>query len=286
MSDRKKGNIFLLLSALIWGAALIAQKEGMNYLGPFSFTAIRCLLGGISMLPVVWYVNRDKKYEATEKETVKGAFICGVFLTGLIIFQQMGLPHTSIGKAAFITAMYIPITPLLQRITGKKVGKNMWAGVAVAIFGMYLLTMTKGFSSLNFGDMCMLGAAVTCSFQILAVDKCVKRMEPVKLSCYQFIAAGLICIPFAVMFETVTWQAISDCAVPILYAGLASCGIGYTFQVVGQKYTPPAQAAILLSTETVFSLVAGMIFYHEVMLPVEYIGCAVMFIAIMVSQKE
>lgn len=291
---KNKGTIFLLIAAAIWGFALIAQKEGMAHLGAFSFTSIRCLLGGISMLPLVYVLSRKSAAAAgsdsaavqpSEKLSWKAAFQCGFFLTCLMLLQQFGLPHTSVGKAAFITALYIPITPMLERFTGKKVSKYVWISAGIALVGMYLLCFTDGLSGFNFGDACMLGAAFAASLQMLAVDKWVKQVDAVKLSCYQFIVVGLLCLPLALLLETITWEAIQATAMPILYAGLCSCGFGYTFQVVGQKYTTAGRTAILLSMETVFSLIAGMIFYQEFMSAVEYAGCAVMFLAVILSQK-
>lgn len=286
---KKKGTVFLIVAAAIWGFALIAQKEGMTHLGAFSFTSIRCLLGGVSMLPLVWFLSRksaDGTVSASEKLSWKAAFQCGFFLTCLMLLQQFGLPHTSVGKAAFITALYIPITPILERLTGKKVSKYVWISAGIALVGMYLLCFTGGLSGFNIGDIFMLGAAFAASLQMLAVDKWVKQVDAVKLSCYQFLVVGLICLPLALIFEPFTWEAIRATAMPILYAGLCSCGLGYTFQVVGQKYTSAGRTAILLSTETVFSLIAGMLFYQEIMSVIEYIGCGVMFLAVLLSQKE
>ena len=286
---KKKGTVFLIVAAAIWGFALIAQKEGMTHLGAFSFTSIRCLLGGISMLPLVWFLTKKSaggRVSASEKLSWKAAFQCGFFLTCLMLLQQFGLPHTSVGKAAFITALYIPITPILERLTGKKVSKYVWISAGIALVGMYLLCFTGGLSGFNIGDIFMLGAAFAASLQMLAVDKWVKQVDAVKLSCYQFLVVGLICLPLALIFEPFTWEAIRATALPILYAGLCSCGLGYTFQVVGQKYTSAGRTAILLSTETVFSLIAGMLFYQEIMSVIEYIGCGVMFFAVLLSQKE
>lgn len=291
---KNKGTVFLLIAAAIWGFALIAQKEGMAHLGAFSFTAIRCLLGGISMLPLVYVLGKkssssvsgsNEAGQASEKLSWKAALQCGFFLTCLMLLQQFGLPYTSVGKAAFITALYIPITPILERLTGKKVSRYVWISAGIALVGMYLLCFTGGLEGFNVGDACMLGAAFAASLQMLAVDKWVKQVDPVKLSSYQFIVTGLICLPLALIFETITWEAIEATAVPILYAALCSCGLGYTFQVIGQKYTSAGRTAILLSMETVFSLFAGMLFYQEVMSLIEYVGCGVMFLAVLLSQK-
>lgn len=285
MMKRFRGNIFLLAAALVWGMALVAQKEGMDHLGPFWFTAIRCTMGGVALLPLA--IPRMKEGQGTREEfKPAGPLMCGIFLALLILCQQFGLPHTTVGKAGFITALYVPMTPHIEKIFGKKITPFTWAGAGIAVIGLYMLCLPSSAGGLGFGDLCMLGAAFFCSLQMIAVDRTVKHMDPVVLSCLQFIICGLVCLPFAFALESISWEAVKACLVPILYAGLVSCGAGYTFQVIGQKYTPPAQAAIILSLETVFSLFAGMIFYGEVMSLVEYLGCASMFAAILISQKE
>lgn len=175
---------------------------------------------------------------------------------------------------------------MIERLFGRRISRFTWIGAGAAVVGLYMLCRPSPGDGFNFGDVCMLGAAFFCSLQMIAVDRGVRTIDPVKLSCMQFIIAGLVCIPFGIVFESITWEAVVDCLIPILYAAFGSCALGYTFQVVGQKYTPPAQAAIILSLETVFSLFAGMIFYREIMSLFEYAGCAVMFAAILVSQKE
>lgn len=288
-----KGNVFLFTAALIWGCALVAQKAGMSHLGPFGFTAIRCCLGGVALLPLVHYISRrdredndahcDEK-KSDKKQTVIGSISCGVMLTALVLFQQFGLPYTTVGKAGFITALYILITPLIGLVFGRKPGKFLWIGVAVGLIGMYMLCLFEGISGLSFGDIMMLGAAIAASGHILVINYFVQKVEPIKLSAYQFIISGVICIIPMFVFEDISVQAVIDCAVPILYAGLVSCGAGYTCQVIGQKWTDPNLASLILSLETVFCLIAGMIFFHEKLSFNEYIGCMLMFIAIFISQ--
>lgn len=289
MKRSTKGNLFLFAAALIWGCALVAQKAGMSYLGPFGFTAVRCTLGGLVLLPLIWRIDRkkteeEKSREAGLKETLAGSAWCGVVLTLLILFQQFGLPHTTVGKAGFITALYILLTPVMGIFMGKKAGKSLWVGVVIGLCGMYMLCLYEGISGLTFGDLMMLGAALMAAAHIHVIDHFVQRIDPVKLSAYQFIFSGLICVVPMFVFEDITVKAIIDCAVPILYAGLISCGLGYTFQVIGQRETDPSLASLILSLETVFSLLAGWIFFKEVLSIPEYIGCGLMFIAIIISQ--
>ncbi len=289
MNARSRGNVFLLLAAAVWGCGLIAQKAGMSYLGPLAFTAIRCTLGGVSMLPLIYILQKKKpsdkrEGEPSEKQNLKGAFACSIPLLTLIMFQQYGLPHTTAGKAGFITALYILITPVMGMFLGKKINKKLWIAVAVGLGGMYLMCLYTGLDSVNFGDVMMLFAAIACAAHLHVIDHFVAKCDPVKMSCYQFIMVGVMCIIPAIILEETSWQAVSDCLIPILYAGIFSCAVGYTLQIVGQKYTDPSVASLLLSTETVFTLLAGMVFFHEVLAIHEYIGCAMMFIAIIISQ--
>lgn len=288
MNKNTKGTIFLLLAALVWGCGLVAQKAGMSHLGPFAFTAIRCTLGGVIMLPLISILNKSKSSEpkdkATTKRTLLGAACCSIALTSLILFQQFGLPHTTVGKAGFITALYILITPIMGIFLGKRAPRSLWVGVAVGLVGMYMLCLYNGFSGFTFGDLMMLLASVAAAAHIHVIDHFVETVDPVKLSAYQFIITGLICIIPAIIFETVTWNAIIDCLIPILYAGIFSCAVGYTCQVVGQKYVDPSLSSLLLSLETVFSLFAGWLIFDEVLATNEYIGCGLMFIAILIAQ--
>ncbi len=309
MKTLSKGNIFLLLAAVVWGLGLVSQQAGMDHLGPLSFTAVRCTIGGISMLPLVWFLGNSKGAEnqhdpadpknqcspadpkktekASELATIKASIICALALTSLILFQQYGLLFTSVGKAGFITALYILLTPVSGCLLLKKpAAKNTWIAVAIALVGMYFLCLTGGIDGINLGDLIMILAAVASTTHIHVVDHFVTKADPVKLSCYQFIAVGLICLIPALIFEgdMLTWENIKLSAIPILYAGLASCAMGYTLQAVGQKYTEPNTASLLLSMETVFALMAGWLILGEVLAPREYLGCAIMLCAIIIAQ--
>ena len=317
MKTISKGNIFLILAAIVWGMGLVSQQAGMDYLGPLSFTAVRCTLGGISMIPLVVVLSKNKarareqqinqqaagQQELSQQATVqqelnkptdneakglvKAAFFCAIPLLSLILLQQYGLLHTSVGKAGFITALYILITPVSGKfLLHKPVARNTWVGVAIALVGMYFLCLTDGIDGINIGDVIMIFAAIASSAHMHTVDHFVAKYDPVKLSCYQFIMVGLMCVIPAFVFESdvFTWEYIKLSAIPILYAGLASCAVGYTFQIIGQKYTEPNTASLLLSMETVFALLTGWIILGEVLAVREYIGCAIMFIAIIIAQ--
>lgn len=299
MKTISKGNIFLILAAIVWGMGLVSQQAGMDYLGPLSFTAVRCTLGGISMIPLVVILSKNKektqsqvgtnveKTATSEKGLFSAAFFCAIPLLSLILLQQYGLLHTSVGKAGFITALYILITPVSGKfLLHKPVARNTWIGVGIALVGMYFLCLTEGIDGINIGDVIMIFAAIASSAHMHTVDHFVAKHDPVKLSCYQFIMVGLLCLIPALILESdvFTWEYIKLSAIPILYAGLASCAVGYTFQIIGQKYTEPNTASLLLSMETVFALLTGWIILGEVLAVREYIGCAIMFIAIIIAQ--
>ncbi|MDD6880700.1 MAG: DMT family transporter [Firmicutes bacterium] len=284
MKTLTKGNVYLILAAIVWGMGLVSQQTGMDYLGPLSFTAVRCALGGISMLPLLWVFKGD---DTDNKQTIKASFICALILTSLILLQQYGLLFTSVGKAGFITALYILLTPISGVLfLNKPAAKKTWLAVAVALVGMYFLCLTDGIDGINIGDIIMIGAAIIATMHIHVVDHFVTKVNPVRLCCFQFIFVGLICIIPALLFEgdVLTIENIKLSAVPILYAGIASCAMGYTFQTIGQKYTEPNTASLLLSMETVFALLAGWLILGEVLKSQEYIGCILMFIAIILAQ--
>ncbi|MCI9597979.1 MAG: DMT family transporter [Firmicutes bacterium] len=286
-----KGEIYLMLAALIWGSAFIFQKMGMDYIGPFLFGFFRFTLGALALLPVIWIsgkVNdrKQKKEETTsfrDKTLLAGALLCGLanFIAGSL--QQVGIVYTTAGKAGFITSMDIVIVPILLIFLKKKVAPATWLGVAIACFGLYLLCITEGFT-IQLGDGLVMGCAVAYSFQILLIDHYSERVDPVKLSCLQFLWAGILSGAVALFAETIDPQAIIDCAVPIIYVAILEVSVAFTLQVVGQKYTPPAIAAIIMSLEALFSAVCGALFLGETMSTKETLGCGLMLLAFIVAQ--
>lgn len=287
-----KGNWLLLLAAMIWGMSLVAQQGGMEHMGPWSFTAIRCTLGGLSMIPLVAFLDKNKKKTETafdwKKDTVKTikpAALCAVFLCTCIMCQQYGLLYTGVGKGAFITALYIFITPVLCLILGQKVEKKIWIAVIFALAGLYMITMSSGFDAINKGDIIMLGAALSYSIFIVVVDRVDESIDTVKMACMQFLMLGIFCFIPAFILEAgdITWANIMLSITPILYAGIISCAGGYTLQMLGQKTADASKASLILSSETVFSLLAGFLILHEILKPKEYIGCIIMTIAIIIS---
>ena len=286
-----KGEFCLFLAAFIWGSAFIFQKMGMDHIGPFTFGIFRFCLGALALLPVIWISGAINKRcpepreitPFTDKTLWLGALLGGVsnFVAGSL--QQVGLVYTTAGKAGFITSMSIVIVPLFLLFMRKKVGKMTWIGIAMATTGLYLLCITESFS-LQLGDSLVLGCAVAYSFQILIIDYFAERVDAVKLSFMMFMLAGILSGITALFTETIELQAILDCAVPILYVAILEVSVAFTLQVVGQKYTSPALAAIIMSLESVFAAICGGLFLGETMTAREITGCVIMFAAFVISQ--
>lgn len=289
--QERKGIFFLVGAAFIWGIALVAQKAGTEVLGPFSFVAIRTMMGAVTMIPLFLFFDRRKTPEQKSSEhnpklLFGGAFICAIVVSCFMIFQQMGIAYTTVGKGGFITALYIMIVPILGIFLKRKVSGRIWGCVLIAIFGFYLLCMSEGLTAINKGDILTFLGAFGCSIHMYLLDYVVNKVDPIKFTSLQFFFVSLITATFALFLEQTTMEDIWACAIPLLYAGCCSCGLGYLFQTLGQKYLEPAKASLALSSETIFTMLAGMVFFHEIMTMKEYIGCALIFIAIIASQIE
>lgn len=286
-----KGIFFILTATIIWSIALVAQKAGGQAMGPFSFTGIRCTLGAFSMIPLILFLDRRKTPEQKEKEHNPKVLLQGGLISGLLVFiyiscQQSGIIHTTAGKAGFITALYIIIVPLIGIFLKRKIGTKVWIAVLIATFGFYIMCMAEGLSGINRGDIMMLIAAFFVAFHIYSVDYFVNKIDPVKFSCLQFLTAGIMGLIAAFFTETITVSQIQAALIPILYTGICSCGLGYTCQIIGQKYMDPSRSSLLMSSETIFTMIAGMIFYQEMLSVREYAGCALIFAAIILSQTK
>ena len=289
MSRNWKGNLMLLLTAFIWGSAFVAQSTGMNYIGPFTFLAIRSFLGVIALLPVIAF--RASKQEKTVRQqnsrvkiTWTGGFCCGIILGVASAFQQVGLGMTSAGKAGFITALYIVIVPIVSVFIGKKIHLSTWFYLLIALVGFYLLSVKEGFS-IGKGDLLVLCCAFCYSIHILTIDYFLnKGADTVKMSCIQFLVSGVLGLILTVLFETPSLASIWDAKIPLLYAGVLSSGVAYTLQIVGQKYTEPTIATLLMSLESVFAALTGWIVLHEVLSGKELLGCLLVFLAVILAQ--
>lgn len=287
-----RSSMLLLLTALIWGVAFVAQSEGMNYVGGFTFIGTRYLIGGAVLLPLLFFLRkRNVEWNALSKEEQKkqnrtgiiGGICCGVALCTASSLQQFGIAYTTVGKAGFITALYIVIVPLFGLFLKKKVGFHIWISVVIAAAGMYLLCITEGFR-IGKGDFLVFLCAVTFSFHILIIDHFSPKADGVLISCVQFFTAGVIGTILTILFEQPTMSGILSAWVPILYAGVFSSGVGYTLQVVAQKDVEPTVASLLMSMESVFSMLAGWVILGQKLSGKELVGCFLVFAAIILAQ--
>ena len=290
--DKKKllGSLLLVLTAVIWGTAFVFQRTGMEQIEPLTFSASRMTLAAVAIGIVSLFfkgsppsADADTK-KSQRKNTILGGILCGLFLASGSIFQQIGLVYTTAGKAGFITALYMLIVPILNFIIFRKRSPfTVWIAVLMGIFGMYLLCMNGGFS-LSQGDTYVIICAFMFSGHILCCDRFVDKCNPVKLSAMQFVTAAAVSWIAAFIMETPSVDKIISAAVPILYCGIISGGVGYTLQIVAQRFTDPTVASLLMSLESVFAVIAGAVFLNEQMSVRELIGCAVMFAAIILVQ--
>lgn len=294
--ERKKklrSSMLLTLTALIWGVSFVAQSEGMNYVGGFTFNACRFLVGGIVLIPCIFLLRRgngDQRKKMSQKEIsgqrkmgLIGGICCGIVICLASTLQQFGIAFTTVGKAGFITALYIVIVPLSGLFLHKKVGLNIWISVAIAAVGMYLLCITEGFS-IGKGDFLVFLCAIAFSLHILVIDYFSPKADGVVISCVQFFTAGLISGVLTLIFEKPSWGDVVSAWAPILYAGVMSCGVGYTLQVVAQKDVEPTIASLLMSLESVFSLLAGWVILGQKLAAKELFGCILVFGAIILAQ--
>ncbi len=278
-------NILLLTAAMIWGCAFVAQRAGMAYVGPWTFTCLRSLIGGITLL-ILSPVFRKSGIAGQNADTQtlwKGGLLCGLVLTCASMSQQAGIQYTTAGKAGFITALYVIIVPLFSIIIGKKVSSRIWIPVFLALTGFWLMSIREGFT-LGKGDGLVLISALLYAVHILVIDHFSPLVNGVSMSCIQFFVTGILCFVPMLVFEHPQISSIMAAAVPILYAGVLSSGIAYTFQILGQRGAEPAVATLLLSLESVFSLLAGFLLLHEQLAVRELIGCVLVFAAILLAQ--
>ncbi len=285
-----RGELLLFITALIWGTSFVAQRVGMEHIGPFTFTATRFLVGALSLLAFILVTRAfapalKPSAPAASADLLKGGLACGLALFLAISFQQFGIQYTSAGKAGFITALYILLVPVFGLFLRKRVSRKLWLGVALAVAGLYLLTVTEGFS-IGSGDLIVLGGTVFWAVHILVIDHFAPKVDASKLSFLQFFIAGAISAVVAGLFETVEFGAILKSAAPILYAGIVVVGVAYTLQVFGQKTAHPSVAAIILSLESVFAVLSGMLLLGEVMTAREIAGCVLMFAAVLIAETK
>ena len=258
----------------------------MDYVEPFTFNAIRFLLGGVVLLPLIALRSRrERGTETGDKKLLwKGGILCGIVLCIASAFQQLGIQGTTVGKTGFITALYIVLVPVFGVFLHKKAGIRLWLSVLVAIFGLYLLCMNAEHFSINHYDVILLLCAASFAVQILCVDHFSPKVDPVKLSCIQFLVCSLLSFLMMVLTEHPSMAAVMTAWQPILYAGILSCGVAYTLQVVAQTSLNPVIASLIMSLESVISAIAGWLVLGQHLSGREIAGCVVMFAAIILAQ--
>ena len=283
---RRKNAFMLFLTAFIWGTAFVAQSVGMDYLGPFGFNGIRSLIGGVALLPCIYIlgkINKNSNEKGDVKTLAAGGICCGLALFAASSMQQIGIQYTTAGKAGFITAFYIVLVPVFGIFLGKKTGWKIWLAVALALAGLYFLCITESFS-VGRGDIYVFIGALLFTVHILVIDYFAPRTDGVKMSCIQFFVAGILSMFPMAAFETTTMEGIMRSWGPLLYAGVLSCGVAYTLQIIGQKNMNPTVASLILSLESCISVLAGWVILGEQLSVREGVGCILMFAAIVLAQ--
>lgn len=287
-----RSNLMLVLTAFIWGVAFVAQSVGMDYVGPFTFISVRNFIATLVLLPCIRLldkVNPSDKLSENDKNPhggptlIIGGIVCGICLAVASAFQQIGISYTTVGKAGFITAMYIVIVPILGLFIKKKVRVIAWISVAISVAGLYLLCMTESLS-LSRGDLLVLICAFCFALHIMVIDYFSPRVDGIRMSCIQFLTCGIVCAVPALLTESPDIHSILAAWLPILYAGALSSAVGYTLQIVAQKNTDPVIASLLMSLESAFSLLAGWVLLNQRLSSREMCGCILMFVAIILSQ--
>ena len=281
-----RGSLMLLAASFFWGTTFVAQILGMEGLGPYTYAAARFALG-VLFIGALWFLYRDKRAEQKRAGIFRSGFRAGIPV-GLAMFvgvtlQQVALLYTTAGKTAFITTVYIVLVPLVAVLLGQRVRAEQWGGAVLAFAGVYFLS-AHGEMTINTGDLLVL----ICSFfwvaQILLIDRYARAVDAIELCFMQMIVCTIGSAVLAAIYESFAWSDIWSAAVPILYAGLFSCGVAYTCQILGQAYVEPTQAAILMSTEAIFAAVAGWIVLGETMSGVQLLGCALLLGGALMAQ--
>ena len=275
----------LFLTSLIWGISFVAQVVGMDHMRPFTFNGVSFLIGTISLIPVILVFDRKKLSAPDKKKLWKYGIICGLILFGASNLQQYGVEMTgSAGKSGFITGLYIILVPIAGIFVNRRASKLTWVGACLAVVGMYFLCVTDGFGSIMNGDWMLFAGAIFWAAHIIVIDRFAPHVSAIRLSQIQFLVCALLCIVCALFFDTFVPSGILLGIVPLLYRGIASIGVAYTLQIIGQRHVAPAKASVIFSLESVFSVIGGAILINEVMTGRAYFGCILIFCGIILSQ--
>ena len=289
MKNKLTANIALFITAMIWGLSFVAQRQGMEHVGPFTFNAVRSFLGGLSLIPVILWVKFSKPDTRTKRcrryqhiNLTRAGIGCGLALFIAMSIQQYCMQYATAGKAGFITALYIIFVPIISILEGKKLERNIIISVILAVIGLYLLCYQAG-SGFSIYDLFLLVGAFFYGVHILVVNYYSDRVHPAKACCLQFFVVGILSAILMFSFETPNISNIIACRIPIFYAGVLTCGVAYTLQIFGQKNTLPVIASLIFSLESVFAVIGGALILGETMLPKEILGCIFMIIAVILA---
>ena len=286
MKENTKGVLLLILCSFVWGMAFTAQSTAADVIGPFTFVFLRFTISSIVLFAIYPLIRKKDAPKATASEKKRYLIlgsVLGVILFAACALQQTGIAYTTAANSGFITALYIVMIPIITLFTGKKVGKLVWLGVVVALVGLFLLCIKDDFS-VNVGDLITLGCAFVFSFHIIIIDRYAGSMNSILLSATQFGVVAIVALPFMLLTETLVAGDILSCWVSILYAGVFSGALGYTLQMVGQKYTNPTLASLLMCLESVFAALGGWVLLGQGLSAKELIGCALMLSASVIAQ--
>ena len=296
---KARANLLLLLTALIWGVAFVAQDVAMESMPPFTFGALRLALAGLALMPCIALLNRmgQKRSSASETERknlrtmtreerrslLTAGVCCGIALFLGTSFQQLGIQHTSAGKAGFVTTLYIVLVPVAGLFLGKRVRLHVWLAVLISLAGLFFLCVTEALT-IGIGEIYLVVNALCFTVHILLVDYFAPRTDCLRMSCIQFLVAALLCSVAMILLETPTLAGIRAGIIPILYAGVLSGAVGYTLQILAQCDTDPTVASLLMCLESVFAVLAGWVILNQALSPRELLGCAGMLIGIVLAQ--
>lgn len=284
-----KSNLLLILASIIWGCAFVAQNVGMNYIGPWTFSTIRFLIAGFSLLAIIPILDKKRTHvirPKTKEEKMKlllGSVLCGLALSIGSIVQQIAMLTVPVAKAGFLTTLYVLFVPMITLLFGKKIPLKVWIGIAMALFGLYLLSMA-GNLAIGIGEILLILAAFLFAIHIIIIGHFSTRVDPVRLSCGQLLIGGFATVIPMIVIEKPTIGSILAAYIPLLYTGIFSSCVAYTLQIFAQKEANPTIAGMLLSLESVFAALAGYLILHQVLNTRELIGCVVIFIAIVIAQ--
>jgi len=284
-----KSNSLLLITAAIWGFAFVAQRVGMEYLGPFTFNAARFTLGSLSLLPLVFISKGQRpplkniQPRSDIKLLIFGSFSAGFMLFMGMSLQQVGLVYTTAGKAGFITSLYVVIVPILALFWKQSTNPGTWIGAALAALGLYFLSVTQKFT-IEFGDLLVFFCAFFWAGQVLIISWLSPRIQSVKLAFTQFAVCAVLSLVIALIFEDISWKALAQAIWPILYNGILSSGVAFTFQIMAQRHTHPAHASIIMSLEAVFAAIGGWLLLNEILSLRSLMGCGLMLGGLLISQ--